>query len=304
MPKLSKSKKWVRNLILSLMIRERCLKNLKQRWMLIRMRSTWESSKFKNSRRRWSKRTTISKCTSSDSVKWMRECKILRRNLSLNPEKIIVWEIKLQTLKNLWWTFMDQEKVKALSMLSWITWRRIMRNLLCSWKKLPITKTSKTLRSWEKPSTYLNKVSEIYVTLSVLRRKLVRLKPRIKICRMQTNGSQLRLSKKSKNSKWLIKEKCLKLAYLRSFTSLILFGGTSWGKRTRQSKENSLSKFKTSVDSLWPRRHLMRMNHKERSRDWRKSSNSYKCKFTIKRGKHSKMKIKISQTCQMHPKTS
>ena len=199
---------------------------------------------------------------------------------------------------------MAQEKERVPSMLSSTTWRQTTKSLSCFWKRPPITKTSKMLKSWEKLNIYLSKALETSVTLSVLKQKSVKLKPKTRICLTPTSGFQQKRSRKLKNSNRLLMVRCLKLAFLRFFTSSILFGVISWGKKIKPSKESSLFKCRTSVDSLWRRKPSMRTSLKEKFPDWRKSSSSCKCKFTTKKDKLSRMRTRTKITCQVAPRTN
>jgi len=64
--KLNKSKKWERNWTVLPMTREKCLRSLRLRWTLIKMRSTLESNKSKNLKKKMSKKMMISRCMNLD----------------------------------------------------------------------------------------------------------------------------------------------------------------------------------------------------------------------------------------------
>lgn len=99
------------------------------------------------------------------------------------------------------------------------------------------------------------------------------------------SGFQQKQWKKSKKSKKLLIQKWPRPASPNYFMNLTLFGGTLCVKKTRQLRENLLCKYKIYVVNLWPRKHLMKMSHKEKFPDWKKNCNLLICKFTIKKGR-------------------
>ena len=108
---------------------------------------------------------------------------------------------------------------------------------------------------------------------------------------MLMSGFQPKLSRKSRIFKSSLMVRWLRLAFLRSFMSLTLFGGTLWERRMLPSRESSHSKFKTYVASSWPRKHSMKMFHREKFPDSRKNLLLLTCSYTTIRGKNSRRRL-------------
>ena len=98
------------------------------------------------------------------------------------------------------------------------------------------------------------------------------------------SGFQPWRSRKSRTSKGSSTVKWLRLASPRFSTSSTWFGGTSWERKTLQSRESLHFKFRTSVASSWPRKPLMKMCLKEKSRGLRRNLLSLTCNSITTRG--------------------
>lgn len=96
MPRHNKSKRWARNSTMLQMTREKCSKNQNTKFNSIKMKSIWENKTSKSLRKLTSNKTMILKCTNSDLNKWMKECKILKKNSSSSPVKTTDWETRWQ----------------------------------------------------------------------------------------------------------------------------------------------------------------------------------------------------------------
>ena len=169
---------------------------------------------------------------------------------------------------------MDLEKEKAPFMLSWIIWRLIMKSWFSFLRRLASIRTVRILKLWEELSTCLIKVSPIFAKHSTSSQtKLQQEEPQEKMV-MPTNGFQLKLSKRLKKFKTHLIPKWPKPAFPKFCTSSTSSGETSWEKKTKQSRPNTLYKSKISEDNSLPKRHSMKMSPKEISLVLRKKSSS------------------------------
>ena len=169
---------------------------------------------------------------------------------------------------------MDQGKERVPFMLNWIIWRLIMKSWFSFLRHPASIKTVRILRLWEELSTFLIKVSPIFAKHSTLSQTKLLLEEPLEKMVMPMNGFQLTLWKKLRKFRTPSIPKWPRLAFPKFCMSSISFGETSWEKKTKPSRPNTLFKFKILEDNSLPRKHSMKMSPKEISLVLRKKSNS------------------------------
>jgi hypothetical protein len=282
--KLNKSKKWAKSLTTSRMIRKKCLKSRNIKFNNIKTRLILENKILWSWKNRMKCKEMISKCMSWDFNKWMKEPLILKKSLSLSLGKIIDLEAKLLILKKLCRICMDLEKEKALFTSSWTIWRPIMKSLFSCSRRLVNIKIVKIQKLWEELNTCQIRVSPIFAKLSTSSQTKPQLEEPLRKMVMQMNGSQLKPSKRLKKFKTPSNQEWPKPAFLKFCTNSTSSGETSWEKKTKPSRPNTLYRSKISVDNSSPKKHLMKMSLKETFLVLRKKFNSWLCRFTITNG--------------------